>query len=88
MQDEKTEGGKEDQVDEDLYVNTDHKGMKKIEILGAGRSFKERADVFHSYEIMLEFQKISELGPPGSLSSTIPNCMYLYLDKNLLYNWD
>lgn len=32
--------------------------------------------------------KISELGPPGTLNDMISSCMYLYLDKNLLYSWD
>ena len=31
--------------DEDLYVNTDKKGMKKIQILGQEKSYKWRQDV-------------------------------------------
>mmetsp|Transcript_28585 Transcript_28585/g.21344 ORF Transcript_28585/g.21344 Transcript_28585/m.21344 type:complete len:108 (-) Transcript_28585:925-1248(-) len=31
--------------------------------------------------------KISELGPPGTIQELIPNTMYLYLDKNLIYDW-
>lgn len=47
-----------------------------------------RSDVGKSKDITLQFQKISELGPPGSISSLIPTCMNLYLDKNFLYSWD
>ena len=36
----------------------------------------------------MEFMKISDLGPKGTLTELIPNTMYLYLDKNLLYSWD
>lgn len=32
--------------------------------------------------------KISELGPKTTIANLIPSCMYLYLDKNLLYSWD
>mmetsp|Transcript_37869 Transcript_37869/g.36294 ORF Transcript_37869/g.36294 Transcript_37869/m.36294 type:complete len:95 (+) Transcript_37869:502-786(+) len=31
--------------------------------------------------------KISELGPPGTIQELIPNTMYLYLDRNMLYDW-
>jgi hypothetical protein len=30
---------------EDIYVNTDKKGMKKIEVLGQDKSYKWRSDV-------------------------------------------
>ena len=31
--------------EEDLYVNTDKKGMKKIEVLGADMSYHWRSDI-------------------------------------------
>lgn len=73
---------------EDLYVNTDKKGMKKIEVLGQEMSYGWRSDVRQNFEIALEFMKISDLGPRGSLSELIPRTQYLYLDKNLLHSWD
>lgn len=73
---------------EELYVNTDKKGMKKIEVLGQEKSYGWRSDIKHNYEIALEFMKISDLGPKGTLTEVIPNTQYLYLDKNLLYSWD
>jgi len=36
----------------------------------------------------LQYLKISELGPPGTLGGIVPNVMNLYLDKNFLYSWD
>ena len=53
--------------EEELYVNTDKKGMKKIEILGQEQSYKWRSEFGWSNEIALEFMKISDLGPKGSL---------------------
>ena len=76
------------QVDEELYVNTDKKGMKKIEVLGQEKSYGWRSDVRHNYEIALEFTRISDLGPYGTLAECIPNTQYLYLNKNLLHSWD
>ena len=73
---------------EDLYVNTDKKGMKKIEVLGQDMSYQWRSDIKQNYEIALEFMKISDLGPRGTLAELIPKTMNLYLDKNLLYSWD
>lgn len=40
---------------EELYVNTDAKGMKKIEVLGADQSYEWRSDIRGSFEIALEF---------------------------------
>lgn len=36
----------------------------------------------------MQYLKISEIGPAGCLRRLIPNCMHLYLDKNLLHSWD
>jgi len=58
---------------EDIYVNTDKKGMKKIEVLGQDKSYKWRSDVKQNYEIALEMMKISDLGPRGTLTELIPN---------------
>lgn len=73
---------------EELYVNTDKKGMKKIEVLGQEKSYNWRCDIKHNYELALECMKISDLGVKGTLQELIPNTQYLYLDKNLLYSWD
>ncbi|CDW74583.1 UNKNOWN [Stylonychia lemnae] len=73
---------------EEIYVNTDMKGRKKIEVLGQDQSYQWRSDVRQNYEIALECLKISDLGPRGTLNSLIPSTMYLYLDKNLLHSWD
>jgi hypothetical protein len=73
---------------EELYVNTNKKGMKKIEVLGQEKSYGWRSDVKANYEIALEMMKISDLGPRGTLTELIPNTQYLYLDKNLLHSWD
>ena len=59
--------------DEDLYVNTDKKGMKKIQVLGQDMSYKWRSDVKQNYEIALEYMKISDLGVRGTLAMIIPN---------------
>lgn len=74
--------------EEELYVNTDKKGMKKIQVLGQAMSYGWRSDIKANYEIALEFMKISDLGPKGTLTELIPNTQYLYLDKNLLHSWD
>ncbi len=74
--------------EEDLYVNTDKKGMKKIQVLGQEKSYKWRSDIKQNYEIALEMMKISDLGPKGTLTDLIPNTQYLYLDKNMLHSWD
>jgi hypothetical protein len=42
----------------------------------------------NNYEIALEYMKISDLGPKGSIYNMIPSTQYLYLDKNMLYSWD
>lgn len=57
-------------------------------MLGQDQSYKWRSDVKQNYEIALEFMKISDLGPRGTLAMIIPNTQYLYLDKNMLYSWD
>ncbi len=57
-------------------------------MLGQDKSYKWRSDVKQNFEIALEYMKISELGPRGTLSTIIPNTQYLYLDKNMLYSWD
>lgn len=62
--------------------------MKKIQVLGQDKSYAWRSDVKQNFEISLEYMKISDLGPKGSLSTIIPNTQYLYLDKNMLYSWD
>jgi len=72
---------------EEIYVNTDKQGMKKIEVVGQVQSYGWRSDFRQSYEITLELMKISELGPPGTIQELIPNTMYLYLDRNMLYDW-
>ncbi len=59
--------------EEDIYVNTDKKGMKKIEVLGQEKSYKWRSDIKQNYEIALEMMKISDLGPKGTLTDLIPN---------------
>lgn len=51
-------------------------------------SYGWRSDYRANYEIALEFMRISDLGPKGSLTDLIPNTQYLYLDKNLLHSWD
>ena len=62
--------------------------MKQIEVKGIDKAYMWRSNVGKSKDITLQFQKISELGPPGSISNLIPTCMNLYLDKNFLYSWD
>lgn len=74
--------------EEILYVNTNMRGMKKIEVLGQDQATQWRSDVRSLYEIALESLKISDIGPKGTLASMIPNTMQLYLDKNLLHSWD
>ena len=59
--------------EEDIYVNTDKKGMKKIQVLGQEKSYKWRSDVKQNYEIALEMMKISDLGHKGTLTELIPN---------------
>jgi hypothetical protein len=51
-------------------------------------SYGWRSDVRQNFEIALEFMRISDLGPKGSLQELIPRTQYLYLDKNLLHSWD
>ena len=74
---------------QDLYVKTNKAGgVRKIEIVGIDQSYNWRSDLSKSRDITLQYLKISELGPPGTLSGKIPNVMNLYLDKNFLYSWD
>lgn len=74
---------------QNLVVSTDKKGgVKKIEIVGVDKSYNWRSDLNLSRDITLQYLRISEIGPPGTLKSLISNCMHLYLDKNLLYSWD
>jgi hypothetical protein len=56
--------------EQDLYVNTDKKGMKKIEILGQEKSYGWRSDIRQNYEIALEMLRISDLGPKGKIDGT------------------
>jgi len=51
----------------DLYVNTDTKGMKKIQIVGAEKAYLWRADVRQSRDITLQGMRISEVGPKDTL---------------------
>ena len=74
---------------DDLVVSTNKRGgTKKIEILGVDKAYEWRQDITKSRDITLQYLKISEIGPPGSLRNLITNCMHLYLDKNFLYSWD
>lgn len=74
---------------QNLIVTTNKEGgMKQIEVKGIDKAYAWRANVGKSKDITLQFQKISELGPPGTIQSLIPTCMNLYLDKNFLYSWD
>lgn len=85
-----TEQEKEDaraKEEAELYVNTGTKGMKKIEIVGVEQSYQWRADVTQARDITLEYQKIGSCGET-EMKELIPGTMNLYLDKNLLYNWD
>lgn len=61
--------------------------MKKIEIVGVEQSYQWRADVTQSRDITLEHCKISSCGAT-EMKELIPGTMNLYLDKNLLWNWD
>lgn len=87
MTDEEKEKLKKNEQEE-IYVNTDMKGRKKIELVGSDQSYLWRSEIRGNYEIALESFKISSIGPKGTLNNLIPSCMYLYLDKNLLYSWD
>jgi hypothetical protein len=74
---------------QDLTVGTNKKGgNKKIEIVGVDQAYNWRSDIATSRDITIQFMKISELGPPGTIRSLIPNTMHLHLDKNFLYSWD
>lgn len=63
-------------------------GAKKIEIVGIDQSYNWRSDISQSRDITLQFLKISDIGPPGTLRTMIPNTMHLHLDKNFLHSWD
>jgi hypothetical protein len=73
---------------EALTVSTGGHKSKQIEIVGVDKTYQQRSAIQMSREITLELCKIHEIGVPGSLRELIPNTMYLYLDKNLLYSWD
>jgi hypothetical protein len=74
---------------QDLTVATNKKGgNKKIEIVGVDQAYNWRSDITTSRDITIQFMKISDLGPPGTIRGLIPNTMHLHLDKNFLYSWD
>lgn len=79
---------KEKEEEESLFVNTAFRGQRKIEIVGVEKSYNWRNDISRSLEVACQNMKISKVGPVGDLKQLIPNCQYLYLDKNLLSNWD
>ena len=87
--DEETKAKEREDELKDLVVSTNKRGgMKKIEIVGIDKSYNWRQDISRSRDITLQFRKISELGPSGTLTRLIPNTMNLYLDKNFLHSWD
>jgi hypothetical protein len=63
-------------------------GTKEIEIKGSSKAYKWRSEVGQSKSVAIQYKKISEMGPPGTIQSLIPTCMSLFLDKNFLYSWD
>ena len=86
---EEKQGQREKELENCVVMTTNKKGTgKKIEILGMDQSYNWRSDISKSRDITLQFLKISEVGPPGTLKNLIPNTMHLYLDKNMLYSWD
>lgn len=74
--------------EQSLFVNTAFKGHRKIEIVGTEKSYNWRNDVSCLTEIACQDMKINKIGVYGELRDLIPRCQYLYLDKNLLSNWD
>ena len=56
--------------------------------MGIDQSYNWRSDISQSRDITLQFLKISDLGPAGTLRTMIPNTMHLHLDKNFLHSWD
>ena len=75
-------------VQEDLYVNTNAKGMKKIEMVGFDKAYENAAMLEQSRDITLSQLKISSVGANNALRNMIPGTMNLYLDENLLNDWD
>ena len=78
----------EKEEEETLFVSTNTKKERKIEILGVEKSYNWRNDLSRSLEVACQTLKIDKVGPHGELRDLIPNCQYLYLDNNLLWNWD
>lgn len=72
----------------DNYITTVKGGVKKIEVLGMEKAYEWRSDVNTIRDVALDRMKISSLGAKDTIKNCIPGCMILYLDKNLLYNWD
>lgn len=85
-EEEKKQNEKEEE--ESLFVGTNNGGQMKIEIVGVDKSYNWRTDLSRSAEVALQSLKIDTIGPKGQLKDLIPNCQYLYLDQNLLWNWD
>ena len=70
-----------------LYVNSVFR-QQKIEMIGVDKSYNWRNDLSRNLEIAWQNMKISTIGPYGEIRDLIKNWQYLYLDKNLLSNWD
>ncbi|CAI2362333.1 unnamed protein product [Moneuplotes crassus] len=88
---EKTEEEKqksEKEEEESLFVGTNTGGQMRVEVVGVEKSYNWRTDISKSSEVALQSLKIDKVGPPGTLRDMIPICQYLYLDNNLLWNWD
>ena len=56
-------------------MNTIRKGRKRIEVVGQDMSYEWRSDIRNIYEVTLEFMKISDVGPKGTLADMIPSTM-------------
>ena len=78
----------EKEEEETLFVPTMKKGERKIEIWGVKKSYTWRNNLSRSIEVALQSLKIDRVGIFGELKDLLPNCQYLYLDQNLLSNWD
>jgi hypothetical protein len=73
---------------QELYINTQNGGVKKIQVLGTEKAYNWRADVQNIRDVALDRMRISSLGAKDTIRNCIPGAMVLYLDKNLLYSWD
>ena len=76
------------EYDEDAVINTYGENFKRIEFLGFDKIWERLQDMGKVQELGLNSLKISHFGKAGEIGKLCGNLRNLYLEKNLLRNWE